>query len=177
MDGLRPPVFLFQGATDDGAIGGNSPLFHRDSLSTFLSIIFPFLCNLWSELKPPRGQWCLALGSDPLLFISNASRYNSFAKMAAFKTYLQQHIWVESSSFLYFSPWYCFLSMKFGSWLAGAQEKVQNLQETVLDAWGKSEKNEMNFSKEISMGSLQVLHFLEAHILNVICPERFSPSK
>ena len=67
--------------------------------------------------------------------------------------------------------------MKFGSWLAGVQEKVQNLQETVLDAWGKSEKNEMNFSKEISMGSLQVLHFLEAHILNVICPKRFSPDK
>ena len=108
MDGLRPPVFLFQGATDDGAIGGNSPLFHRDSLSTFLSIIFPFLCNLWSELKPPRGQWCLALGSDPLLFISNASRYNSFAKMAASKTYLQQNIWVESSSFLYFSPFLLF---------------------------------------------------------------------
>ena len=162
MDGVRPPVFLFLGATDDGAIGGNSPLFHRDSLTTFLFLIFPFLCNLWSELKPPRGQWCLALGSDPLLFISNASRYNSFAKMAAFKTYKKQHIWVESSSFC-ISP-LDIVFFRSSSWLAGAQEKVQNLQETVLDAWGKSEKNEMNFSKEISMGSLQVLHFLEAHI-------------
>ena len=104
MDGLRPPVFLFQGATDDGAIGGNSPLFHRDSLTTFLFLIFPFLCNLWSELKPPRGQWCLALGSDPLLFISNASRYNSFAKMAAFKPTYNNTFEFKVRLFLYFFP-------------------------------------------------------------------------
>ena len=85
--------------------------------------------------------------------------------MAAFKTYLQQNIWVESSSFLYFSP---FLLFSFDEvWFLvgrGSSEGAESA-ETVLDAWGKSEKNEMNFSKEISMGSLQALHILEAHIL------------
>ena len=35
-----------------------------------------FLCNLSAELKTPRGQRCLALGSYPLLFILSASRYH-----------------------------------------------------------------------------------------------------
>ena len=35
-----------------------------------------FLCNLLAELKTPRGQRCLALGSYPLLFILSASRYH-----------------------------------------------------------------------------------------------------